>query len=627
MTTSLATRRTHDGESGFSLIELVIAMVILGSMSIAIIGLILNAQGLNITNRNRVAASNLAARELDLVREQFSASDQGPIDIANAGLVTNPHPLAGGTAGQPLVIDGTKYTIVRSAQWNVAGTGASACDGGSLVAYPTLGVTVSVTWPNMKAVKPVTTTAALTPSKTTGVSTIDSFIASKVIDQDGAPLTGMSVTATSPSGVVTSAATDDTGCAVIKVSPPLAGEAYTVRVADSGYVDISGTPNPTKSTGTLTRGSIFSGAGFAVGKAGTLTVKLVRADGVPLTSAQVAGSKLTLVASEYSGASGQTTRTVTGVTTTFASLWPTTYGAFFGTVPPTGGYLVTDLAPGASVIAEVEFEMATVIIDTPPAGTTRIVAMPSGQATTCAAGSGTSAAVSGGTATFVLLPGSYDFYAVSPSMACSAGPAAQALGSGENDAIGWGTTTLRLQNVPTTGLASGAKIWAVDQALAGTLTTCPATVPAYAVDITGAATAPVALAAGNWYVWLAGTTVPCLSFPTSINATALTYGQATTRTWDVVLVATGVPANSKLLVAIGSFSGCNATGTILSAATSAAANATLSVSVPRPSSGNTNYNTVVKNMGTNTCSTSTKYVVANTTGLLSKLYSTGTVGP
>ena len=48
MTTSLATRRTHDGESGFSLIELVIAMVILGSMSIAIIGVILNAQGLNI---------------------------------------------------------------------------------------------------------------------------------------------------------------------------------------------------------------------------------------------------------------------------------------------------------------------------------------------------------------------------------------------------------------------------------------------------------------------------------------------------------------------------------------------------------------------------------------------------
>ena len=78
----------------------------------------------------------------------------------------------------------------------------------------------------------------------------------------------MTVTATSASGVVTSAASDDTGCAVIKVSPPLAGEAYTVRVADSSYVDISGTPNPTKSTGTPNRGSIFSGAGFAAERPG-----------------------------------------------------------------------------------------------------------------------------------------------------------------------------------------------------------------------------------------------------------------------------------------------------------------------------------------------------------------------
>lgn len=623
----MTTRRTHDEESGFSLIELVIAMVILGAMSIAVIGIILNTQGVNITNRNRVAASNLAARELDLVREQFGASDQGPLDLANAGVVTNAHPLAGGTAGQPLVVDGTKYTVVRSAQWNVVGTGASACDGGSLVAYPTLGVTVSVTWPNMNAVKPVVTSAALTPSKRTGVSTLDSFIASKVVDQDGAPLTGMTVTATNPSGVVSTAATDDTGCAVIRVSPPLAGEAYTVRVADSSYVDISGTPNPTKSTGTLNRGSIFSGAGFAVGKASTLTVQLVRADGQALTNAQVNGSKLTLVASEYSGASGQTTKTVTGVTTTFSSLWPTTYGAFFGTVPPVAGYKVTDLDPGAAVTVEVEFEMASLAVETLPAGTTRVVAMPSGQATTCAAGSGTSATVAGGVATFTLMPGSYDLYAVSPSLSCSPGPVGLALGSGDNDPISWSASTLRLQNVPSTGVAAGAKIWAVDQKLSGTLTTCPATVPTYAVDITSAAAGPVALAAGNWYVWQATAAFPCLSFPPSINASALTYGQAVTKTWDVVLVATGVPTNSRLLVATGSFSGCTATSTIQSV-TSAAANSTLTVTVPRPSSGNTNYNTVVKNMGTNTCSSpSTRYVVANTTGLLTKLYTTTTVGP
>ncbi len=199
-------------ESGFTLIELVVAMVCLTAMAMAVIGVIVNSQSQSMTNRNRVAAANLAAREIDLVREQFGASDSGPIDVANEGLRVNPHPLTGGTAGQPLVVDGVPYTVTRAVEWNITGTGASACEGGSLVAYPSLGVTVSVTWPSMGSVQPVQNSAAFAPDKDTGVSTTDSFIASKVVDQDGKPLANIPVNAGS------TAYTDSTGCAIIRVS-------------------------------------------------------------------------------------------------------------------------------------------------------------------------------------------------------------------------------------------------------------------------------------------------------------------------------------------------------------------------------------------------------------------------
>ena len=195
-------RGARGADQGFSLIELVVAMVLLGTMAVAVIGVIMNSQTQGVTNRSRIAAANLAAREIDLVREEFARTDAGPLSLAAAGYVLNPHPLAGGTAGQPLVVDGRKYTVVRTAQWNIGGTGASACEGGALVAYPTLGVTVSVTWPNMGSVKPVVSNASLAPDKDTGIPTTDSFIAAKVLDKDANPLVGVPVSATAGSTTV-----------------------------------------------------------------------------------------------------------------------------------------------------------------------------------------------------------------------------------------------------------------------------------------------------------------------------------------------------------------------------------------------------------------------------------------
>ena len=146
-------RQAQGDESGFSLIEVVVAMVVLlvfaGALSVTLL------DGLNVSkaSRQRVAASNLAARELEIVRNKFSSSDAAALAIAATSSVTNPNPLVGaGTSN----VDGTAYTVRRDVQWLPTGTGVSACDGGALVNSPSLQVFVTVTWPNMRTAQPVT---------------------------------------------------------------------------------------------------------------------------------------------------------------------------------------------------------------------------------------------------------------------------------------------------------------------------------------------------------------------------------------------------------------------------------------------------------------------------------------
>lgn len=636
--------RTADDrrDEGFSLIELVVAMVVLGTMAVAVIGVIMNSQTQGVTNRSRIAAANLAAREIDLVREEFARTDTGPLNLAAAGYVVNPHPLAGGTAGQPLVVDGRKYTVVRTAQWNISGTGSSACEGGALVAYPTLGVTVSVTWPNMGAVKPVVSTAALAPDKDTGIPTTDSFIASKVLGKDAEPLTGVPVTATG--GSTTVGYTDASGCAVIRVSPPVAGQSYSIAVADSSYVDISGAPNPSKNSGVLLQGQIYAGASFTVSKSGSITLTIVRSDGQPLTDAQVSGQTVTLVASEYSGSTGAVPIVVSGVTTTIPNRWPTGYGAYFGTAPPAGGYEVLELEPDGSITLEVELEMASTTVTSFPSGTTNVVAVPAGTATTCT--TGTSAAVSGSGAAFTLMPGNYDFYAVGSTFACSPGPSGVALGSGENDDVVWATTTIRIQ-----GLGAGT-VWIVDRQKSGiaSLTTCPTGVGAIAMNIDGARTAPVAIPAGSWYVWQTngawnGT---CTSYPDLISSFSAPYGTAVSKTWAVTppptlytaITMTNITSQRFLVLSTATLSGaCTASNvptsgtkyTSASRTTSNGQTLTIPGGVPRPTSGTRTYYAYLwNNNGSNGsigCTANGTYVVGPSTVTLTRASGTGTVGP
>ncbi|OZB48537.1 MAG: hypothetical protein B7X40_06960 [Cellulomonas sp. 14-74-6] len=611
-------------------------MLILAVVSVAVIGVIFQTQALGASNRSRVAAANLASRELDLVRQEFAASTSAPVTLANAGLVTDPHPLSGGVAGSPLVVDGTAYTVERSAQWNVTGTGASACEGGSLVPYPTLEVTVTVTWPNMGSVRPVVLSGALAPDKNAGTSSTNSFVAAKVLDQAAHPLSGVAVSAAAAS--TATGYTDASGCAVIPITPAAAGTSYTVTVADSGYVDMSDTVNPSKTTGLITPGSLYSGASFSVAQPGTVVVKLVRSDGQPLTDAQVAGSSISLVAAEYSGASGTTSHTVTGVSTTITGLWPTSYGAYFGPTPPTGGYDTADLAPGGSVALTATFEIATMPLTALPAGTTTVVAVPAGASTSCSPGDGTTLAVTAPSSQVTLMPGTYDLYASGTGFACSPGPTGVALGGGVNDTVTWGTTTLQLSGVP-----SGGTVWALNSASSGvtSLATCPGATGSSALNIDAARSGPTALPAGTWFVYQTNgsATASCTSYPGLIDPVNVLYGQANSRAWSVApltasLTLTGMNNGQTLLVSTAPVSNCTsssytttgtaATGSV--AGWSGSANAT--VNRP-PATPNLTYYAYQWNtsMWSPKCTAAGSFIVGPGTTSLSKSVTQSTVGP
>jgi len=243
--TQAARRRDDDG---VTLMEVMIAFTLLMVLSATVAGGLLAVQKSAFRSKERSAAANLAAREIEITRNWFHSADTAPAAVMAAGDVTNGNPLPGQTGA--LVVDNVPYTVKREVAWLVTGTGVSACDGGSIVSYPSISVHVQVTWPNMGNVAPIVSDTVLTPPKSV-LNTTSAYIAVKVVDRDGQPNEGRTVTAVGPSGSLTDTTGPD-GCATFVLGT--AG-TYTLSVTEgsSGYVTFNGA---TSQTATVTAGSL-----------------------------------------------------------------------------------------------------------------------------------------------------------------------------------------------------------------------------------------------------------------------------------------------------------------------------------------------------------------------------------
>ncbi len=249
LTSALRRVRRGPDDHGVTLIEVVVAMLVLSVLSIAVSITLLDGLAVSKSGRQRVAAANLAAREVEIARNQFRSSDAGALALAASGARTNPNPLSGGAT----VVDGVTYTIDRTVQWLPTGNGQSPCDGGALVNHPSLRVDISISWPNMRTAKPVISKTLLTPPKGLLGNNPLSYVAVKVLNAAGQPSNGVPVNATGPGGSFVQS-TDSAGCAVFQVGT--AG-TYAIVMDAAGWVDQTSTQRSEKSVvasqGTLAR--------------------------------------------------------------------------------------------------------------------------------------------------------------------------------------------------------------------------------------------------------------------------------------------------------------------------------------------------------------------------------------
>ena len=308
-------RRAPDDE-GMSLVELMMAIMVFGIAMAGLMGGFISVGQKTRLDKDRVAAANLAARELEIVRNEFNASSSGPLTVAASSSVTNGYPLTGGTTGQPLVVDNVPYTVIRRAEWLPAGTGQSPCDGGSSVTYPTLAVNVQVSWPSMGQVAPVESNTLLTPPKGVLASSV-SFVAVKVLSAAGQGQEYIPVTLTGPGGTLTGTTAED-GCATVAVST--AG-TYTASLSKTGWVDFYGAATPSKSV--TAASSSIARLTFNYDRAASIRVRLLTDAGYALPT----GLRSVTLANTGLQPSGTAVRDIgTSGSYTLATLWPFTDG-------------------------------------------------------------------------------------------------------------------------------------------------------------------------------------------------------------------------------------------------------------------------------------------------------------
>jgi type II secretory pathway pseudopilin PulG len=311
-------RHQVDPESGLGLIELLFAMVIFTIVATGVAYGLQTATHATGSDRLRVQAASLAAREMDYTRHEFSSTANGPLTLASSGSTPDPHPLPGGTAGQPLLVDGVPFTVTRNVEWLPAGAGQSPCDGsGTAVTYPVLAVNVEVSWAQMGNVAPVESNTILTPPKGVVKNTI-SFVAVKVIDSNAQPQAGLPVTLTGTAFANTQTTSED-GCTVFSVAN--AG-SYTATVTSPGFVDSGGNAVATRSAPVASTGSFVIPAPISYDQAAKLNVTMSSDAGYAVPTAAL---PVTLYNSGIQP-TGSTVVTGSGSTRTITGLWPFSSG-------------------------------------------------------------------------------------------------------------------------------------------------------------------------------------------------------------------------------------------------------------------------------------------------------------
>ncbi|QUW19666.1 prepilin-type N-terminal cleavage/methylation domain-containing protein [Agrococcus sp. Marseille-Q4369] len=206
-------RFVNSGEGGMTLIEVLVAMFVFAIISTLVLSSLVQLVGITRASQNQHVAANIAAEEIDLVR------DAG--DLFGVNDVT-----------RPVTLNDTTFTVTRETEW-VSATGADVSCGTGRETLSYKRVNVTVTWPGGA---PVRADTVLDSPDRLNDSTKGTVLVS-VIDSlgEGAPGISVSLTPTADGAPIAATQTDAFGCAFFL---QVTKGTYTVALSKPNYVGV-----------------------------------------------------------------------------------------------------------------------------------------------------------------------------------------------------------------------------------------------------------------------------------------------------------------------------------------------------------------------------------------------------